>query len=144
MPVFSEQSLDGLLKPNEKAIEADLLWAEEDQAHILTLEDERYPSLLKETPDPPAVLFVYGEPGILNQPQLAMVGSRHHSPGGRDTARDFARHLASAGLVITSGMALGIDAACHQGALDGGRQNDSRNRYRAGQDLSCQTQRSGT
>lgn len=88
----------------------------------MTLEDERYPSLLKEIPDPPAVLFVYGEPGILNQPQLAMVGSRHHSPGGRDTPRDFARYLASAGLVITSGMALGIDAACHQGALDGGGQ----------------------
>jgi len=117
---LSEQSIEGLLKPDEEAIDTDLSWAEQDKAHILTLDDDRYPPLLKEIPDPPAVLFVYGVVEILHQPQLAMVGSRHYSPSGRDTAKDFAHHLASAGLAITSGMALGIDAASHQGALDAG------------------------
>jgi len=117
---LSEASIKGLLEPDEQAIEADLLWLEQDKAYILTLADERYPPLLKEIPDPPAVLFVYGQLESLSQPQLAMVGSRHYSSSGRDTARDFAYYLASAGLVITSGLALGIDAASHQGALDAG------------------------
>ncbi|MEJ2141488.1 MAG: DNA-processing protein DprA [Gammaproteobacteria bacterium] len=113
-------SIDGLLSPDEKAIEGDLIWLEQDQAHILTLDDPRYPALLKEIPDPPAVLYVFGNPEILSYPALAMVGSRHHSPAGKETAREFAHHLSSLGLVITSGMALGIDAASHRGALDAG------------------------
>ena len=63
---------------------------------------------------------MYGEIDVLNQPQLAMVGSRQHSPAGKDIAHDFACHLAGLGLVITSGMAQGIDAASHRGALDAG------------------------
>ena len=106
------------MSPDEKAIDDDLKWLEQDHAHIITLDDGRYPPLLKEIPDPPAVLFVFGEPALLIEPQLAMVGSRHHSPAGKDTAHDFAHHLAGLGLVITSGMALGIDAASHRGALD--------------------------
>ncbi|MGD8483672.1 MAG: DNA-processing protein DprA [Thioalkalispiraceae bacterium] len=117
---LSRSSIDGLLEPDEKAIEADLAWAEQQQAHILTLDDDSYPPLLREIADPPAVLFVYGEPEILLQPQLAMVGSRQTSPAGQETAKEFACALASSGLVITSGMALGIDAASHRGALQAG------------------------
>ena len=71
-------------------------------------------------PDPPPLLYAHGNIELLCMPQLAMVGSRNPSSSGRQTATDFARHLGAAGLVITSGLALGIDAASHQGALDAG------------------------
>jgi DNA processing protein len=70
--------------------------------------------------DAPAVLFVLGDPRKLAAPQLAMVGSRNASVGGRNTARLYAGYFARAGLTITSGLALGIDAASHLGALAGG------------------------
>ena len=73
-----------------------------------------------EIADPPPVLFVHGDPTLLVRPQLAMVGSRNPTPGGSETAQAFACHLAQAGLVITSGLALGIDGASHRGALEGG------------------------
>lgn len=69
---------------------------------------------------PPPLLFVHGDPECLRAPQLAIVGTRNLTPLGRETAHHFAAHLAGAGLVITSGLALGIDAAAHQGALAGG------------------------
>ncbi len=62
---------------------------------------------------------MHGNPAVLATPQLALVGSRNPSAAGRDLAHDFARHLCGAGLTVTSGLALGIDAASHQGALDG-------------------------
>jgi DNA processing protein len=81
-----------------------------------------YPALLAEISDAPPLLFVAGDPDILEKPQLAMVGSRRASRPGMDTAAAFSRSLAGAGFVITSGLALGIDAAAHQAALDvGGR-----------------------
>jgi DNA processing protein len=82
--------------------------------------DGRYPPLLREIPQAPPVLFVHGDPDCLRVPQLAMVGTRNPTPSGRETARQFAAHLAGAGMIITSGLALGIDAAAHQGALAGG------------------------
>ncbi|MEJ2059874.1 MAG: DNA-processing protein DprA [Gammaproteobacteria bacterium] len=99
----------------------DLAWLDASpHHHLLTWASPDYPSLLRELPDPPPLLFVNGDPGLLDYPQLAMVGSRHPTPVGRDTARDFARHLAAAGLCMTSGLAQGIDTACHEGALDAG------------------------
>jgi len=81
-----------------------------------------YPALLAQISDAPPLLFVAGDPQILEKPQLAMVGSRRASRPGMDTAAAFSRSLAGAGFVITSGLALGIDAAAHQAALDvGGR-----------------------
>lgn len=109
-----------LTAPDWRSVESDLAWGDNDRHHILTLHDPRYPRLLREIPDPPPLLFVRGEAGLLGQPQLAMVGSRNPSPGGRQLARDFARQIARCGLGVTSGMALGIDAASHQGALGGG------------------------
>jgi DNA processing protein len=81
-----------------------------------------YPALLAQISDAPPLLFVAGDPGILEKPQLAMVGSRRASRPGMDTAAAFSRSLAGAGFVITSGLALGIDAAAHQAALDVGGQ----------------------
>ncbi|MBN3964200.1 DNA-protecting protein DprA [Pseudomonas gregormendelii] len=99
-----------------------LAWLERPGQHLLMWDQPDYPALLAEISDPPPLLFVAGDPGILDKPQLAMVGSRRASRPGMDTAAAFSRSLAGAGFVITSGLALGIDAAAHQAALDvGGR-----------------------
>jgi DNA processing protein len=109
-----------LREPDWTAIDADLAWAERDGNRILSLASPEYPARLREIPDPPPLLFVHGDAGCLDTLQLAIVGSRNPTPGGRDTARAFAEHLAGAGLTITSGLALGIDTACHEGALAAG------------------------
>ncbi len=106
-----------LAAPAWDKVEPDLRWAEDESHHILTLHDPAYPRLLKEIADPPPLLFVRGNPALLSRPQLAIVGSRNPSTGGRSLAEDFAFSLCRFGLVITSGMALGIDAASHRGAL---------------------------
>jgi DNA processing protein len=109
----------GLLRPDRAALARDLAWLEGGPARALvTWGSDAYPPLLAEIPDPPLVLFVEGRVEALKQPQLAIVGSRNPTALGRDTAREFARHLGQAGLAITSGLALGIDAAAHRGALD--------------------------
>ena len=99
---------------------AALAWLEHPGQRLLAWDDPRYPALLAEIPDPPPLLFVAGSLDILERPQLGMVGSRRASRPGLDTATAFARSLAGAGFVITSGLALGIDGAAHQGALDVG------------------------
>jgi DNA processing protein len=115
-----DSSIDALRHPDSRAIERDLAWQSEPGNRILTCRDPDYPALLREIPDPPPLLYIHGNLQVLQEPQLAMVGSRNPTPAGRQTAIDFARHLSAAGLVITSGLALGIDAAGHQGALDAG------------------------
>ncbi len=102
-------------------IERDVEWAAADSArHLIPLDDPRYPRALAGIGDPPPVLYVLGDPEVLNLPGLAVVGTRHPTPSGREMAYDFARHLGGAGLVIASGLALGIDGAAHEGALAGG------------------------
>jgi DNA processing protein len=100
-------------------ISADLNWLKEDDHHLITLHDARYPPQLKELPDAPPLLYVRGDPDYLLQPQLAIVGTRNPTAAGRNTAREFATHLANAGITITSGLASGIDGAGHEGALLG-------------------------
>ncbi|MEX3774758.1 DNA-processing protein DprA [Pseudomonas sp. MYb118] len=97
-----------------------LRWLERPGQHLLMWDQPDYPALLGEIDAAPPLLFVAGDPTILEKPQLAMVGSRRASRPGMDTASAFSRSLASAGFVITSGLALGIDAAAHQAALDVG------------------------
>jgi len=97
-------------------------WLEHPAQHLLMWDQPDYPALLAQIDDAPPLLFVAGDPGILEKPQLAMVGSRRASRPGMDTAAAFSRSLASAGFVITSGLALGIDGAAHQAALDVGGQ----------------------
>ncbi|HWS02589.1 MAG TPA: DNA-processing protein DprA [Gammaproteobacteria bacterium] len=109
-----------LRTPNWEAVDRDLVWAEQNDNHILRLNTAEYPELLRQISDPPPLLYVHGSIEALHTPQLAMVGSRNPSAGGQETARAFAAHLSGVGLTITSGLALGIDAACHAGAHDGG------------------------
>ena len=109
---------DYLRKPDWHGVEADIRWLEQPHNRLLRISDPRYPARLRQLPNPPSALFLHGDPDLLSLPQLAIVGSRNPSTGGRRNAHDFAAHLAAAGLVISSGLALGIDAACHQGALD--------------------------
>jgi DNA processing protein len=108
-----------LTSPDEPAIAADLAWLEVSGARIMLCTDADYPPLLRQTSGAPAVLYVLGSVAALASPQLAMVGSRNPTPGGRATARAFAAWFARAGLTVTSGLALGIDAASHEGALAG-------------------------
>jgi len=95
-------------------------WLAQSAAHrVLTLADTAYPQALLETADPPLMLFLKGDVGLLNHPQrLAVVGSRNPTPQGEQNAHDFAQVLAASGVCIVSGMALGVDGAAHSGALD--------------------------
>lgn len=91
---------------------------EEQQIRILLPSSDEYPRLLREIPDPPSVLYVRGELKVTDALGIAIVGTRGASQYGRSQAERLARSLARAGLVIVSGLARGIDAAAHQGALE--------------------------
>jgi DNA processing protein len=114
------KAIDQLKRMEREAIAPTLDWLSHPAHQILTLADREYPELLKQIDDPPPVLYLIGNPLLMHQPQLAMVGSRNPTPTGRNNARDFARALAGAGLCITSGLALGVDGAAHEGALASG------------------------
>jgi DNA processing protein len=106
-----------LTNPDEASLRSDLEWIESSGTELLLATDERYPPLLAQTAGAPAVLFVQGSLDSLLSPQLAMVGSRSPTAAGRTTAREFAAWFSRAGLTVTSGLAVGIDAASHEGAL---------------------------
>lgn len=97
--------------------QAQLWLAQNSATSIISIHDNQYPLLLRQISSPPALLYVRGRLDLLNSPQIAMVGSRRASSAGLAHARDFARVLATNGLTVTSGGALGIDAAAHLGAL---------------------------
>lgn len=113
-------AIDWLRAPDPTTLDGDLAWLATPGNHLLRLGDPDYPPLLMEIPDPPPLLFARGDPGLLAHPQLAVVGSRNPTQGGARTAWEFAKYLAGRGLIITSGLALGVDAAAHEGALEGG------------------------
>ena len=102
-------------------------WLQADPAHrrVLPLGDPAYPAALLHMEDPPVLLYGMGheaawEPGHLDALRcVAVVGSRNPTPQGAENAREFGRALAQAGLTVVSGLALGVDGAAHQGALDG-------------------------
>jgi DNA processing protein len=94
-------------------------WAQQPRNHLLTIDDDRYPPLLREVNDAPAVLYAQGRVELLATPCFAIVGSRNATAQGREDARAFARTLSDAGLCIVSGLALGVDAAAHGGGLEG-------------------------
>ena len=96
---------------------AERIWLENPRHHVLPFMDPRYPTLLRSAERHPIALFVAGNPEVLNDPQLAVVGTRNPTPQGRETAREFSEHLAGRGLAVTSGLAEGIDSAAHRGAL---------------------------
>jgi DNA processing protein len=109
-----------LAREMAEGVAADLAWCEAPGQSLLTLDQPDYPPLLREIDDPPPLLFLKGDASILHLPQLAVVGTRHPSLTGRSDAEAFAGELARAGLIITSGMARGVDAAAHQGAVRSG------------------------
>jgi DNA processing protein len=86
---------------------------------VLALGEPGYPDLLANIPDPPLLLYIKGRVELLASPMLAVVGSRNASAQGKANALAFARSLSGAGLCIVSGLALGIDTAAHEGALEG-------------------------
>lgn len=100
--------------------DAALEWASQPGNAILTLADADYPQALLDSADPPTLLYLKGRRELLNQPMLAVVGSRNATTQGERDASAFARTLAEAGLTVVSGLALGIDAAAHRGAVDTG------------------------
>lgn len=116
---INNRTINNLRKASPESIQADLDWlAANDRHHIISLQDANYPSLLKQVSSAPPLLFINGNPDLLRDPQLAIVGSRNPTQNGRDLAYDFAKYLATSGFCITSGLALGIDGFSHKGALD--------------------------
>lgn len=107
-----------IAQPDWRRIDASLRWLEQsDLHHIVTLADADYPAALAAISDAPPVLYVKGQRHAIGLTQLAVVGSRHASPPARRLTTDWCHQLTRAGLVITSGLALGIDGCAHQGAL---------------------------
>lgn len=119
--VISHRLSDLLLDTETSAgVEAALDWARQSGHALITLGDPEYPPALLEICDPPSVIYVRGRVELLSRPILAIVGSRNPTPQGVQNAESFANALAQAGLVIASGLALGIDTAAHRGALAAG------------------------
>lgn len=87
-------------------------------ANIITYDDNNYPKALQEIYDPPLVLFIKGDKSILNHAQIAIVGSRNASHHGRETAYQFAENLSEQNIIVTSGLAIGIDAHAHKSAVE--------------------------
>ena len=103
------------------AVDADLDWlAQGDRRHIIPLHDPAYPPLLRQIADAPPLLYVHGDARLLTSTQIAIVGSRNATEPARRTCQQFAHAFAQAGITVTSGLALGIDGAAHEGALQGG------------------------
>ena len=107
-------------EPQQALLAATAAWLAADASRrIVTLGDAAYPPLLLHTEDPPLLLYAVGDVGLLRAPSLAVVGSRNASAQGAENARAFAHALSAAGWTVVSGLALGIDGAAHEGALDG-------------------------
>jgi len=99
-------------------LDADQAWLDLPNHHLITLAHPWYPTLLKEIDDPPIALFAIGNIELLAEPKVAIVGSRRPTPIGAKVARAISTELAQLGIIVTSGMALGIDGLAHQAALD--------------------------
>lgn len=103
-------------------LEFDAEWLAAPAHHLITWDSDQYPAMLRDTPSPPAALFVDGDPNTLWQPQVAVIGSRNPTAGGRENALNFAAELSRRGLTVTSGLASGIDSIAHGAALGAGGQ----------------------
>ena len=113
-------TIDAIRRPDTDQIEADQRWMRDTGCDLIGEDDERYPPQLRQIDRPPPALFVRGNAELLWLPQIAIVGSRNATRGGLENAREFAESLARSGLVVTSGLALGVDGAAHEAALKAG------------------------
>jgi hypothetical protein len=104
----------------DAAVDQLMTWlAEADNHHVLVLGDPAYPADLLQMADPPLLLYVLGQLSALQHPlRLAIVGSRNPTPQGEANARQFAQALGESGVCVVSGLALGVDGAAHEGALE--------------------------
>ena len=109
--------LDAIAQVDEDRVHNAAAWLTAPDHHLLTCDGPFWPETLRDIPDAPVALFVDGDPSLLAMPALAIVGSRNPTPQGADNAQQFARYLAGHGLAIVSGLATGIDASAHRGAL---------------------------
>lgn len=115
---FTESQAKALSTPNRPQQHQHLQFLQQSSTRrLIHWFDPNYPSLLRELASPPVALWAEGNLDLLQTPQLAVVGSRHPTPSGRQTAQHFAKQLTQAGLTITSGLAQGIDGEAHRGAL---------------------------
>jgi DNA processing protein len=114
---LSATQAEALLHPDQQRIADVLSWADKPGRHVICCLSAQYPPWLREIPAAPLLLFVEGNVDLLASTQIAMVGTRNPTQSGRGMAATLSRELVAAGLVITSGLALGIDAVCHQAAL---------------------------
>jgi len=117
---LERETIEALHAPDPDRLEACLGWLDHPRHHLVTRADALYPPLLARIPDPPVALFVNGCAGALVRAQVGIVGSRNATAGGLAIAREFAAALSRAGLVVTSGLADGIDGAAHAAAIDAG------------------------
>lgn len=117
---LSDKTIHALHNPNNLLIEKSLHWlSASSKHHLLTWDHLAFPKSLLQLSSPPKQLFAHGNLDLLNRPQIAIVGARKCSPYGRQIAHDIALELSNHHWVITSGLALGIDGASHQGVLQG-------------------------
>ncbi|KUJ71197.1 DNA-processing protein DprA [Thiomicrospira sp. WB1] len=122
LKLLTAHQLDRLLDPAQSAWQAEArAWQSESGQHLLHYWAEGYPPLLKETADPPWLLYVRGSVDLLSDPQVAMVGARRATQSGQASAASLAQALTEKGLTVTSGLASGIDRAAHEGALKAGQ-----------------------
>lgn len=117
---LARQLRESTTAETQERIDRTLQWLQQPQHHLLTLADPGYPRALLDTYDPPLLLYANGDVSLLSNPCLGIVGSRSATQGGISNASAFARHLAAQGWCIVSGLALGIDTAAHDGALQAG------------------------
>ncbi len=111
------EAVNYLNNPDWDDVEQDLAWANKTNCHLITLNHPAYPFYLRQIPNPPLVLYIKGNLKSLNKPQVALVGTRNPSFSGQEIAFQFAHDLAKNHIVVTSGLARGIDSFGHQGAL---------------------------
>jgi len=116
--VLTAKQYAALIHPDWQKIAQIVCHTLENNSQLISFDDNKYPQLLKQIYDPPLVLFVKGNADILNQQQIAIVGSRNASVQGRESANEFSTALALSDVIITSGLALGIDAAAHRAAVN--------------------------
>jgi len=118
---LNAETINSIQYPNWKLIDAIRTWAAKPKRYLVTVQSTHYPPLLKEIHTPPPLLYIDGDLDALRKPQLAIVGARKPTHNAYELAYRFSQQLSEAGLIITSGLAYGIDTASHLGALVNGQ-----------------------